>query len=376
MSPRVRRNRTVLAVLIAVTGVVVALVVSRPPSTRTASPRTPVAGPGLSTGSTSTTATPTSTTTPTRASTTTTTTPKPKQTSYGIGELTTTFTEPGKGLAPPHSPGGTVAVVRQFNVDILYPSSAGSATSPTAGAAPASRGGPFPLLLFGPGYDEPTQAYLPLLDAWAAHGYVVAAVTFPLTNPSAPGGLYRQDLPNQPGDLAAAAQGVGADNANASSPLHGLVNTSEVAAIGQSDGGDTALALAYNTCCQLLHVQALVILSGGEPIHVPFPGTWFAPSSPATPLLAFQGTADVTNPPSYTNQYFASAPQPKYLVCLPGVGHLQAYTSPNNYEALVATASIDFLDHELRGHSGALTAMRSAVAASGLGQLATACATG
>jgi predicted dienelactone hydrolase len=202
----------------------------------------------------------------------------------------------------------------------------------------------------------------------------VAAITFPLTNPDAPGGPYRPDILDQPGDMATVAEQVIAASANGSSPLHGVVDPTEVALAGQSDGGDTALALAYNTCCRVIPVAATVILSGAE-LHSygGFPGTFFPSGTTLAPLLAFQGTDDpVFNPPAYTNQYFAAAPQPKYLVCLNGADHLEAYTTTDTYEAIVAQASVDFLDAYLWHQPGALAAM-TAVTNSSVADLASSC---
>lgn len=291
-----------------------------------------------------------------------------------IGSLTRVYDEPGKELLPPHSPDGTAAAPRQVSVEVLYPAT-GVAGSPPIPGAPVADGGPFPLVVFGPGFDEATASYDPILEAWASHGFVVAAITFPLTNPAAPGGPYRPDILNQPADMATVVQDLVAESSTPSSPLHGAVNGSEVGVAGQSDGGDTALALSYNTCCRFIEVGATVILSGAE-LHSygGFPGTFF-PSGAAVPhLLAFQGTADtVENPPAYTDQFFTSAPQPKYLVCLDGADHLEAYTTSDSYEALVAEASIDFLDHYLWHRPGSLAAMTAAVQASPVASLATSC---
>lgn len=312
----------------------------------------------------------------------------PAERSYAVGDIQVTYREPGKQLLPPHSPDGDAPAVRQVRAQILYPAVApasGSASSTFSGAtagptpvadAPPAGGGPFPLVVFGPGFDQPTAEYLPVLTYWASHGFVVAAITFPLTNPDAPGGPYRPDILNQPGDMAVVADEVVAAAAGPG-VLHGLVNPAEIALAGQSDGGDTALALAYNTCCRALlpHVAATIILSGAE-LHSygGFPGTFFPPGVALPPLLGFQGTDDpVYNPPAYTNQYFAAARAPKYLVCLRGADHLEAYTTDDAYEAVVARASTGYLDYYLWHLPAGLTAMRRAVSSSPLAYFATSC---
>ena len=94
-----------------------------------------------------------------------------------------------------------------------------------------------PLIVFGPGYDIYWRRYLPLLSAWTRQEYVVAVVVFPLTNPGAPGGVYRPDILNQPADMAAAASGGEALANQAGSWLFHRINTHELVLAGQSDGG-------------------------------------------------------------------------------------------------------------------------------------------
>ncbi len=302
---------------------------------------------------------PTKSTNPTR-STTTTTAPLADRT-YAIGSVTQVFSEPGKFLTPPHSPNPTGSVVRTVSVNILYPVSGVPGSAPVVGAR-AAQGIRFPLVVFGPGYDIATASYQPVLDYWASHGFIVAAITFPLTNPGAPGGPYRPDIFNQPADMATVAQGVAGDNSNPSSPIYGVTNGSELALAGQSDGGDTVLALADNSYYHTsLPIKAQIILSGAE-MHAygGFPGTFFPGCQAAVPMLSFQGTADTINPPSYTNQYFGSAPEPKLLVCLLGDAHLPAYTQVNPWEQVVVSTSVAFLDAELYNSPGALATMDSA----------------
>ena len=65
-------------------------------------------------------------------------------------------------------------------------------------AAPGRR----PLIVFAHGFDVGPGIYAALLDAWAAHGYVVAAPEFPLTDPAVAGAsLDENDINNQPADL-------------------------------------------------------------------------------------------------------------------------------------------------------------------------------
>lgn len=84
----------------------------------------------------------------------------------------------------------------------------------------------------------------------------------------------------------------------------GLIDRSEIAVAGQSDGGETALAVAYDRYYLDRRVRAAVILSGAR---LPGGGFDFPGSNP--PLLAAQGTADTTNLPVNTYAFFDLAPR-------------------------------------------------------------------
>lgn len=225
--------------------------------------------------------------------------------------------------------------------------------------------GPFPLIVFGHGFAVTPAPYTALLRAWARAGYVVAAPVFPLGNADAPGGPNEQDLVNQPRDMSFVITRLLALSADGSGFLAGRIDPRKVAVSGQSDGGDTALAVAYDPRFQDDRVGAAVILSGAEipylsPIHF---------SSPSPPLLATQGTADTINPPSFTYTFFDAAPAPKYLVTLLGAPHLPPYTDMQPQLGIVERASLAFLDYYLNGRRGALTKMAAAARVPGTAAL-------
>ena len=77
-------------------------------------------------------------------------------------------------------------------------------------APPAKRHGPFPLIVFAPGYSTTPATYSALLDAWVKAGIVVAAPVFPDTSPAAierQGGVDTEsDIVNQPADVGFVAK--------------------------------------------------------------------------------------------------------------------------------------------------------------------------
>jgi dienelactone hydrolase len=284
--------------------------------------------------------------------TSSTVTPPPRRSSYPVGLRVLRLVDPSRTIQLPNG----ASEPRTLVTYVRYP-----AMGPAGGTdlqnAPAAAGeGPFPLVVFGHGYAVTPGLYARLQQAWARAGYVVAAPAFPLENANAPNGPNESDLPNQPGDMRFVITSlIEAGGAGSSGPLAGLVDPAHVAVSGQSDGGDTALALAYDSRFRDSRVGAAIILSGAE---IPAEGSFIFPS-PGPPLLATQGTADTINPPSMTEAFFEAAQRPKYLLRLLGAEHLPPYTYQQPQLGIVERVTIAFLDGYLKGHSDALAKLGS-----------------
>jgi len=233
---------------------------------------------------------------------------------------------------------------------VRYPA-LGAASDTDVRDAPAARSdGPFPLVVFGHGFAVTPALYERLLQAWARAGYVVAAPVFPLESPNAPGGPDEADLINQPADMSFVISRLLAASDAAGGPLTGLIDPTRIAVTGQSDGGDTALAVAYDPQFRDSRVDAAIILSGAE---IPSVGSFaFPPGGP--PLLATQGTADTINPPSATDAFFEVAQRPKYLLTLLGAEHLPPYSYEQPQLSIVERVTTAFLDGYLEHNAGAL----------------------
>lgn len=268
-----------------------------------------------------------------------------RPTSYAVGLRTVTFVDTSRTV---NLPDGT-SRPRSLVTEVRYPA-LGSPTGTDVRDAPAARvDGPFPLVVFGHGFAVTPGPYARLLQAWARAGYVVAAPVFPLGNANAPGGPDEADLINQPADMRfVISRMLAATDASSGAPA-GLIDPTEIAVSGQSDGGDTALAAAYDRPFRDRRVRAAIILSGAE---IPtLPSVSFPSGGP--PLLATQGTADTINTPSETNTFFAAAQRPKYLLGLPGAEHLPPYTTEQPQLAIVERVTIAFLDAYLKHRPGA-----------------------
>jgi len=285
-------------------------------------------------------------TTPTQSTSTTRQGGEPPPSSFAVGLRVLHLLDTSRTITLPN---GT-SEPRPLLTYVRYPALGAPGQTDLLGAPAARADGPFPLVIFGHGFAVTPALYAPMLQSWARAGYVVAAPVFPLENADAPGGPDEADLTNQPADmsfvisemLAAARAGAG--------PFSGLIDSSQIAVTGQSDGGDTALAVAYDPTYRDPRVGAAVILSGAE---IPGIGGFTFPAG-SPPLLATQGTADTENPPSATNAFFNVAPRPKYLLRLFGAEHLPPYSDQQPQLTIVERVSIAFLDGYLKHRPEAL----------------------
>jgi dienelactone hydrolase len=266
---------------------------------------------------------------------------------YGVASVSVTFSEPAAAA------GGSS---RALPTEVWYP-------TPPPGRAPR-RG--FPLLAFSQGFDLAVSAYAGLITDWASAGYVVAAPTYPGTDPSDQGGLNEEDIVNHPADLRFVITSVLSLAAGTGSVLSGRVDPAAVGVVGHSDGGEVSLAVAANSCCRDPRVKAAVILSGAE--LAAFGAPYFASGS--VPLLAVQGDSDTINPPACSVQFYDAAPSPKYYLDLLGAGHEPPYTDPGGTDQrLVSVTTTDFFDAELYGQRAALAAMVAAGSVAGVGAM-------
>jgi predicted dienelactone hydrolase len=274
--------------------------------------------------------------------------------SYAVGQRHETFVDPSR----PTSAFGSLPAKpsRTLIVNMLYPAvgtpSPGGAIVPGAAAAK----GRFPLVVFSPGYTANGDSYDFLLQRWVGAGYVVAAITFPLS--SFPGG-DAADYVNQPGDVSFVLTQVLKLDDQRSAPYYHLIDPHEVAAAGHSLGAMTTLGIGYNSCCVDPRFEATVPISG---IEAPFPnGSWTAP--PPTPLLLIHGGADTTIPVAGSEIAYNNAVPPKVFVLIPSAGHVQVLFGPGGDDT--TTAVLDFLDGVLRHHHLSLLKLAPDVEAGG-----------
>src|SRR5918911_2531601 len=182
---------------------------------------------------------------------------------FRVGSVTLEIEEPS-GRAVPNARSASGTFIRRLPTVVRYPAAGRPNGRDNPGAPPARADGTFPLVVFSQGYDMPPQAYSWLLHRWASAGFVVAAPTYPYTNPTTPGGPNEYDMVNHPADLRFVIRTLRKREVPAGGPLTQEINPNEVAVVGQSDGGDVSLAVAAGSCCRDRAVNAAVILSGPE----------------------------------------------------------------------------------------------------------------
>jgi predicted dienelactone hydrolase len=277
---------------------------------------------------------------------TTTTTPVAAPLSVARTSMTfedTTRSSPARGDTPARAE-------RVLVTTVYYPTTA----APTAEApAPPVAAGPFPLIVFAHGYDAQGSMYAPLLEDLARGGYVVAAPEFPGTSSAHPGPANRPDTLEQPADLSFLISSMLAVSAQPGL-LHDSIDPNEIGDSGHSDGGVTAAATAYNTCCIDGRIKAATILTGGA---FGFDGQWFPPGTP--PVMFVHATADEINPYQASVSMFEQAQSPKFLLTIDGGSHLEVFIDPP-WEPPIAQSMVAFYDlylkHDPNAHSHLVTA--------------------
>ena len=269
---------------------------------------------------------------------------------FAVGERVITFVDHSRTVKYPGRP----PAARTLVTVIRYPSVGRPGELDLHDASADRAAGPYPLIVFGHGFATTPAAYYRLLRAWAAAGFVVAAPVFPGENAHAPGGPDESDIVNQPGDMSFVITRMLRLSAASQGPLAGLIDPSEIAVAGQSDGGESALAVAYDRGYLDTRVRAAVILSGAR---IPSAAALrFGSDQPA--LLAAQGTADTTDPPSNTYAFFALAHRPKFLLTLLGAQHLTPYTVRQPQLGVVERVSVAFLGRYLQQRSDGIGLMQ------------------
>lgn len=203
--------------------------------------------------------------------------------------------------------------------------------------------GRYPLVVFAQGYDVEPLTYERFCSTLASSGYVVAAPSFPLEDPTRGYGLNRGDLPNEATDVSFVITSM------EHGPQAARIDPSRVAVVGHSDGADVALMDGYQEGKVDPRVDA-VVADAPDPMAGPVVAS-------RTPLLLMQGTADSVVPYSSSQTVFAQVSAPRYYLTLLGAGHLAPIVGGTPWTPVLDAAVADFLDATVAGRGPGMAAL-------------------
>ncbi|HVO22484.1 MAG TPA: hypothetical protein VMW56_02530 [Candidatus Margulisiibacteriota bacterium] len=225
-----------------------------------------------------------------------------------------------------------------------------------------------PLLLMAHGFGGLPEKFDAFAHSVAAAGFVVAAPAFPLTNDNAPGGhdAGLNDFVHQPADLSFVLTQLLQASRSVTDSLAGAVNADEVAVLGHSLGGTTAIGMTRKSCCADARVRAVILVAAAVPLAATF-GADVVVSD--LPTLLIQGTEDPVVLYSTALAYYDHIGAPRFLVGLLDAGHSEALESqskpPIPARDAAQRATIAFLNAVFRNARDDLDAAWASLAADG-----------
>jgi dienelactone hydrolase len=215
---------------------------------------------------------------------------------------------------------------------------------------PAATPTKLPLLLVIHGADGDPSRLAPLLDGWAAAGYVVAAPTFLKTEKDEGGKALAAEVAQQTRDARFVLDGV--------LDRGGLpIDEGKIGVAGMSLGGMTVYGLISATCCRDGRISAAIVMAG---VHDDFPDGKYVHQR--MPVLLLQGDADIGY--HHSRDAYPQLAPPKWFVTLHGESHSPPFEVPRGPSAaIVDGTTVAFWNRYLKGDTSAAGRLVGIVAA-------------
>ncbi|WP_269618545.1 alpha/beta hydrolase family protein [Zhongshania sp. BJYM1] len=122
--------------------------------------------------------------------------------------------------------------------------------------------GAAPLLIYSHGFMSSRTGGSYLAEHFASHGYIVAAMDYPLTNMQAPGGPLVKDVVNQPADISFLIDQFVSWDADPSHQFYDQIDERRIGVMGLSLGGMTSTLAAFHPREADLRISAAVSIAG------------------------------------------------------------------------------------------------------------------
>lgn len=177
--------------------------------------------------------------------------------------------------------------------------------------------GPYPLIMYSHGFMSSVNEAEYLIEYLVPKGYVVAAVNYPLSTGSAPGGPTVNDVLNQAGDLSFVLDALLARNTATADSLSGLIDPARIAAVGLSLGGLTSQLAAFHRDERDERLAAAISMAGPA---VFLTRDFFSTSQ--IPFMMIAGTEDAIIPYGAHAAPIPAKSDQAILVTLQGATHV------------------------------------------------------
>ncbi len=157
---------------------------------------------------------------------------------------------------------------RELKTTVWYPAEARAFEILRWSDTPIAQGaGPFPLLIYSHGFSSYRKDVLYLVKHMASYGYIVAAMDYPLSNFSTPGGPSTEDVVNQPGDISFLLNyflegNQTQEHQTPQSIFRAAIDTNRIGAIGLSLGAMTTELVTYHPTLRDNRFKAAVSIAG------------------------------------------------------------------------------------------------------------------